>query len=277
MIELPEAVTIAKQITSDLKGKRISAAMRGNAPHKFAFYSRSPEEYATILRGKTIGKARDHGSAIMVEVKPDHVLVLGIGGERILLHQDEGTLPKKHQLMLGFSDGTFLTVTVHGWGAALLLHESEVAGHPFVGKKKVSPISAAFTFDHFKRLFDEFEEGDARAIKFFMISKPGVWGVGNGYLQDILFRTRLHPRKRAVELDNAQKRALHKAIRDVLTRAVGLGGRDTEYDLHGNPGRYVPILDKRANGKPCPECGTRVEKISFLGGSSYFCPKCQAL
>ena len=110
-----------------------------------------------------------------------------------------------------------------------------------------------------------------------MISKPGVWGVGNGYLQDVLFRARLHPRKRAVELDNTQKRALHKTIKDTLTRAVALGGRDTEYDLHGNSGRYIPILDKRANGKPCPECGTRIEKISFLGGSSYFCPKCQAL
>ncbi|MBM3501476.1 MAG: endonuclease VIII, partial [Armatimonadetes bacterium] len=32
---------------------------------------------------------------------------------------------------------------------------------------------------------------------------------------------------------------------------------------------------KRALRKPCPECATPIEKISFLGGACYFCPQCQ--
>jgi len=57
--------------------------------------------------------------------------------------------------------------------------------------------------------------------------------------------------------------------------AVRLDGRDTERDLFGRPGRYVPTLDERALGKPCPACGTTIRKIQFLGGAAYFRPSCQ--
>jgi formamidopyrimidine-DNA glycosylase len=275
MIELPEALIIARQMTQELQGKQIESCMRGNAPHKFAFYSRSPEEYAALLRGKTMGATTEHGSWILATVEPDYVLVLGEGGERIIFHRDASTLPKKHQLLLHFADGTYLTVTVQGWGSALLLHQSEVATHPYVGKKAVSPLSDAFTFDYFQQLFAELAAADSRSVKFFVISQPGILGVGNGYLQDILFRARIHPRRKAVTLTAEERQALYAAVRQTLTQAVELGGRDTERDLYDHPGGYRRILDSRNVGQPCPECGTPIEKSQYLGGAVYFCPRCQ--
>lgn len=118
MIELPEAMIIARQMTEELKGKKVESCIRGNSPHKFAFYNRPPEEYEAILKGKTMGPAIEQGSSIWASVEPDYVLLLGWGGERILFHQNESTLPKKHQLLLHFEDNTYLTVTVQGWGFA---------------------------------------------------------------------------------------------------------------------------------------------------------------
>jgi len=277
MIELPEASTIARQMNDELRGKRIESGIRGNAPHKFAFYNRPPEEYETILRGKTMGPAIGHGSQIWASVEPDYVLVLGGGGERILFHRSEDTLPKKHQLLLYFQDGTYLTVTVQGWGFAQLFHESETAAQRgyHLGRKAVSPLNDAFTFEYFQGLFEELARDDPRSVKFFIISKPGIWGVGNGYLQDILFRAKIHPRRRSIEIAGKEKRALYEAIRVTLKQAVELGGRDTERDLYNRPGGYRRILDSRNVGQPCPECGTAIEKIQFLGGASYFCPHCQ--
>jgi len=122
MIELPEATTIARQMDEELRGKRIESGIPGNAPHRFAFYSRPPEECEAILRGKTMGPATEHGSLIPASVEPDYVLVLGGGGERVLFHRSKDTLPKKHQLLIHFQDDTYLTVTVQGWGAAQLFH-----------------------------------------------------------------------------------------------------------------------------------------------------------
>lgn len=277
MIELPEATVIARQIDEELKGKRVESGIRGNAAHKFAFYNRPSEEYEAILRGKTIGSAMEHGSLIWVSVERGYTLVLGGGGERILFHPSSATLPKKHQLLLRFDDDTYLTVSVQGWGFVQLLDQSETTAQSgyHLGRKAVSPLSDAFTLEYLQGLFQELEKRDPRSIKYFAISKPGIWGVGNGYLQDILFRAKIHPKRRSVEVKAGEIQALHGAVKGTLRQAVELGGRETERDLHNRPGGYRRILDSTKVGKPCPECGTAIEKIQYLGGASYFCPRCQ--
>ena len=78
-----------------------------------------------------------------------------------------------------------------------------------------------------------------------------------------------------IRAEAAEVRKLHNAIRKVLTEAVAKGGRDDELDLSGRGGRYVRLMDRRSEGRPCPNCGTRIEKIQYLGGACYFCPNCQ--
>jgi formamidopyrimidine-DNA glycosylase len=277
MIELPEATTIARQMSAELKGKRIADGNRGNAPHKFAFYSLPPEEYAAILAGKTMGEATALGWLILAAVEPGYTLVLGCGGERIVYHPDAASLPKKRQLFLHFTDDTYLTVTVQGWGAALLLRQDEVAGHRFVRQhvQTPSPLSDAFALGYFRGLFAALGEDDRASVKYFMISKPGILGVGNGCLQDIPWRARVHPRRPAVGLSKAEQQALYRATRDSLRQMVDGGGRDSDCDLHGQPGRYRRILHSGVVDQPCPECRTPIEKASYLGGAVYFCPKCQ--
>lgn len=275
MIELPEAVVIAAQMDSELAGKRIVAGNRGNSPHKFAFYTREPEEYEAILPGKTVGHSEARGNATVTEVEPGYLVVLGTGGERILLHGDASTLPKKYHFLLQFEDGTYLTVSIQGWGSAMLLTTEEAKTHWVLKPKGPSPLSDEFTWEYFRGLFEGIAPEDKRAVKFFLISEPGVWGLGNGYTQDILFRAKLHPRRRVMDTSEEERRALYDAVRGVLREAVDQGGRTDEKDLYGRPGGYERTLYSKVVGKPCPRCGGVIEKIAFLGGSSYFCGECQ--
>ena len=74
--------------------------------------------------------------------------------------------------------------------------------------------------------------------------------------------------------------ALHTicdASPDTLGEMAENGGRDTETDLFGNPGRYVTIMSRNHVGKPCPACGTQIRKAAYMGGSIYFCPDCQPI
>lgn len=277
MIELPEAVVIARQINTHLSGKKLVLAVRGNSPHKFAFYSRSAEEYAAILPGKVIGSSEAHGSIILTAIDPGYVLALGGGGERILYHPDKTTLPAKYQLLLGFEDGSYLSMSIQMWGSAQLWTPEEQAADPYAGKRGLLPTSDEFTLDYFLSLFAEMPKDDKRFIKFFMISNPGVWGLGNGYLQDILFRAGIHPRRRAIDLSQAERRSLYQATRDTLISAIAQNGRDSERDIFNCPGNYHRILDSAMVGQPCPKCGDAIEKINFLGGASYYCPQCQRL
>jgi len=186
-------------------------------------------------------------------------------------------LPKKYQLYLHFTDNTYLTVTVQGWGSVFLVRQAEVPGHPFINLRSPSPLSDAFTPDYFHELFTGLEPDDSRSVKFFMISKPGVLGVGNGCLQDILWHARIHPRRRAAALNEAEQQRLYGAIRTTLQAMVDGGGRDGDYDLHDCPGGYRRVLHSKVVGQPCPACGAPLEKAAYLGGAIYFCPECQPI
>jgi formamidopyrimidine-DNA glycosylase len=276
MIELPEAITIARQIEKELKGKQIASGVRGSSPHKFAFTGKySNAEFAAIVKDKIIGASHADGWIILTDLEPDYVLSLGCGGERILYHTNEKTLPKKHQLLINFQDRTYLTVTVSGWGEVRLLKESELPDHPHIKKDAVNPLSNMFTFDYFNSLFDALPENSRASAKYFIITEPCIWGVGNGCLQDILYRARIHPKRLMVSLSSAERRALYGSIRQTLAEMVDLSGRDSEFNLYNQPGGYRRILHNEAVGHPCPECGTPIEKIQYLGGAAYFCPSCQ--
>lgn len=57
------------KMNQELARKRIACGNRGNTPHKFAFSNGSSEEYAAIVRGKTMGESTGHGSAILTNWK----------------------------------------------------------------------------------------------------------------------------------------------------------------------------------------------------------------
>jgi len=275
MIELPEALVIARQMDEALAGKHIVHGDRGNSPHKFAFSSGASEEYEAILRGKTVGRSSASGMSTLTEIGTDHTLVLGCGGERILLHPAGAKLPKKYQFLLQFEDGTALTVTISGWGNTLLLPADEAGQHNHVQQERIGPLDDGFTREFFLDLFRGVEPDSSKSCKYFIISEPGIWGVGNGCLQDILYHARIHPRRRVVDIAEDERHALYDALVGTLRQIVDQGGRSSELDLYGNKGGYERILDTTTKGTPCRECGTLIEKAQYLGGAIYFCPTCQ--
>ena len=272
MIELPEVLTLARQMNGELKGRQIESVSRGNSPHKFAFYNLPPEAFEEIPVGKTVGKVAGDGMWIFMRVVPGYTLLAGSMGGRILFHQTEETVPKKHHLMLRFQDRTCLTVTIQMWGFLHLVEEKEAGAYRNQG---VSPLSKIFTYGRFKEMLDEAETDERMCIKKLLISGPGISGIGNGYLQDILFRAGIHPTRKVVDIAGRERQKLCRAIRRTMKEATELGGRDEERDLYNRPGGYSRTLNSKARGNPCPQCGTPIEKIQYLGGASYFCPKCQ--
>ena len=236
MIELPEAAVIAGQIHRTLAGRRIAAGDCGTAAHKWAFTNRPVDEYAAILGGCAITGARASGGAIVVDLeKPGRGssrrtwhLALGGGGERILYHGDVGQLPPKRHLTLTFEDGTALSMAVQGWGARYLLTPEELAAHGWVGRTDPTPLDRGFTQKHVAGLFARLEAGAKLHLKKLLITEPGVPGLGNGYLQDILFHARIHPRRRAVEVTARERQALHGAMKRVLRDAVKAVGNTSK-------------------------------------------------
>lgn len=272
MIELPEAVVLAGQVTGALGGKRIVSAVANQSPHKFAWYSGDPALYNARLAGKAIGAAA-FGNHI--EIPAGDMVV--VASTPLRYHAAGEKRPPKHQLLLELDDGTALSATVQMWGALLCLPAGDQGSMRDyqIAKQRPSPLSEAFDRRYFDGLFDE-RTGELSA-KAFLATEQRIPGLGNGVLQDVLWAARVHPKRRMATLSAGEVERMFGALKSTLQAMVAQGGRDTERDLFGRPGGYTTVLSKNTVGNPCPACGEPIRKEAYMGGAIYYCAGCQAL
>lgn len=275
MFELPECVTLTRQMGKTLRGKTIERGQLGNSPHKFVWYNRKPAEFERLTRGRTVGNAMAKGRWMFVLLEPGYVLVLGECGGRLLYHEPGAALPGRYHLLVQFEDKSALSVMTQMWGAMELFEQGKERERKYIKGMRCTPVDKEFTFRYFSGLVDELLEGEKRSVKGLLTQEQLIPGLGNSVAQDIMFRAGLHPRHPIGELAPTQRRTLHDAITKTVREVIAKGGRSDEFDLFGRPGRYDRIMSSETVGKPCPRCGAKIEKISFLGGACYLCPKCQ--
>jgi formamidopyrimidine-DNA glycosylase len=275
LFELPELVVLSHQINATLTGKTVRTGNWGNSPHKFVWHNLPAAEFAEKIAGKTVGEAFSRGRWLFIPLESGLTLLLGELGGKFLYHKAGEPLPKKYHMVVEFEDSDFLTETTQMWGAMELYEGDAVWEREYVVDMRPTPLDEAFTFDYFNTLIEEAVGTKKTSAKALLTQEQRIPGLGNACVQDILFRARVHPRQDMAALDDERRRALYDAIRDTVNDIIAAGGRYDEVDLFGDPGGYVRLMDKRAKDNPCPECGTNVEKISYLGGACYLCPACQ--
>jgi formamidopyrimidine-DNA glycosylase len=275
MFELPEFVTLARQVNETLKGKTIQRGRLGNSPHKFVWYNRSPDEFERLTAGKVVGEAQAKGKWLFISLDPGYVLLLGECGGKMLYHPPESKAPKKYHLYITFTDDSFFTATTQMWGAMELYEKGKEHSREYVAGMRTTPLEPEFTFDYFCSLIDSLVAEKKRSAKGLLTQEQIIPGLGNAIAQDILFRARLHPKHPLDDLSIDQRQALYQAIQNTVREVIEKGGRYDEYDLYNNRGKYVRLMDKNAVGHPCPECGGAIEKMQYLGGTCYLCPNCQ--
>ena len=115
-------------------------------------------------------------------------------------------------------------------------------------------------------------------LKAALLDQRVVAGLGNIYVDEALWRARLHPLRPARGLDAAELRRLHRSIRDVLR--LGIASQGSTLPAYALPdGASGSMQDEfRAYGRagePCDRCGTPLERLVVAGRGTTFCPRCQ--
>ena len=271
MIELPESVSLAKQLNETVKGKAIGSVQANSSPHKFAWYAGDPAGYDALLKGKTVGEAKGVGGKVEIAVEDKRILLAEGVNMRVL---DAGeTPPKKHQLLVTFTDGSALVCSVQMYGGLMAFTEGTYESEYYAAaRQKPSPLTGAFDFPYFLKLA---EGNEKLSTKAFLATEQRIPGLGNGVLQDILFIARVNPKTKIGLLREQELKTLFDSVKTTLRQMADQNGRDTETDLFGNPGGYRTLMSKNTVGKPCPVCGGAVTKAAYMGGSVYYCPACQ--
>lgn len=276
-IEVPEALILAGQMEKELRGKRIKSYRLQDYEklQRIGFLNRDIRAFDQLVDGK-IESVTSRGNVIRVKLDNNTNLLLAPEyGGRVTYHTDVKTAPSKLHLRVDFSDDTVLAVRLTGMGVIQALRDNElersyVYKRDFLSRRLSPANDKEFTFNRFQALLADRKD----MMKLLLVGRDAiVVGLGNSAYQDIIHRAKIHPKRKASELSEKEKRALYDAIRSVVHERIELGGKDKFIDLYGKQGRYAPAIGLHL--KTCLTCGTPIEKLSIGGGQTYFCPKCQ--
>jgi len=138
------------------------------------------------------------------------------------------------------------------------------------------PLDKNFTFGRFKQQLKK-KKGK---IKIVLMNPEIIAGIGNIYVSEVLWWSKIHPQKDVSKLKEEELKILYRAIKKVLLLGVKLGG-ESFADYRNVDGKKGNFDDERKiykrEGERCFRCKNIIQRIKFGGRSSFFCPRCQKI
>lgn len=280
MPELPEVEIVRLGLAEHITGRTV-AAVEVRHPRSVRRHLAGELDFTARLRGRQIRAARRRGKYLWLDLDSD-----GATGEVLLAHlgmsgqmriQPPGAADETHlRVRLQFADGgpelRFIDQRTFGG----LSVEDVVEGLPTpVAHIARDPMDPFFDPDAVIARIRRRRTGLKRAL----LDQTLVSGIGNIYADEALWRARLHGARPTGALTAPQGRILLSAVTEVMTEALAAGGTsfDTLYvNINGASGYFDRSLAAYGQaGRPCPRCGTAIQREPFMNRSSYTCPRCQ--
>lgn len=292
MPELPEVETVRTGLEPVLRGRRFVRVEQRRKNLRFPL----PEHFAERLTGRKVLRLDRRAKYILVHLDDGEVLAihLGMTGRFSVRHRgrmaqlgdytyEHGHDARHDHVVFAMSGGAVVTYNdARRFGYMTLIRGADIAQDAFFRGLGVEPLSEALNAN--------FLAGKARGrktdLKAFLMDQRIVAGLGNIYVCEALFRTRLNPARAAACLatptgkPNARTGALIPHIQAILAEAIEAGGstlRDYQ-QADGSMGYFQHRFHVYGReGEPCvtPACRGKVRRSVQAGRSSFFCPVCQ--
>lgn len=272
MPELPEVETIVRDLREIIVGLRVEKVdikldkLVRTGPRKLTSSLKGETVQDVNRRGKHIVIQFSGGNCLIVHLKmtgqflwgarnddePDHVhAVFYFMNKSVLLYRDI----RKFGYFLGFNDAEYLD-----WR-----RNAAIGPDPF-------ELNAV--------VFSKILGARKGRIKPLLLNQAVMSGLGNIYVDEALFASKIHPLTPANRIPEARLKTLYEHIIDILEEAIELRGSTTAnyVGLRGVGGSFQnrhKIYGK--DGTRCRICGETVERSVVGGRGTHFCPGCQAL
>ncbi|MFS9241257.1 DNA-formamidopyrimidine glycosylase [Streptococcus infantis] len=271
MPELPEVETVRRGLEKLILGKKIvSLDIRYSKMIKTDL-----DQFQKELPDQVVKSMGRRGKYLLFYLT-NKVLISHLRMEGKYFYYPDQIPERKHaHVLIHFEDGgTLVYEDVRKFGTMELL-APELLDAYFVSKK-LGPEPTEQDFD--LEIFRGALKKSKKPIKSHLLDQTLVAGLGNIYVDEVLWRAKVHPASPSQSLTRAEATAIHEQTIEVLGQAVEKGGSTirTYTNAFGEDGTmqdFHQVYDKA--GQACSRCGSIIEKIQLGGRGTHFCPKCQ--
>ena len=267
--ELPEVETIKNELSLHIIGRRFTDVTVLDAK---LVRQPSVEEFRQKLIGQKITSLERRGKYLIFHLSGDEVLIIHLKMSGALLLNPEQA-DRHARVILHLNNNSRIVFTDRRRLGNIWLIKDEQS---IIGKLGPEPITPKFTAE---TLVQRLQKHKA-PIKAVLLDQAFIAGIGNMYADEALFAARIHPLREANSLSPQEIGNLHKAIVDVLLLAINSKGASVDtYKLPGGQlgTAHFNFSVAHRRGKPCPVCGTPIQRLAIRNRGSYFCTNCQKL
>jgi formamidopyrimidine-DNA glycosylase len=269
MPELPEVETVRRGLAETVIGRRITAV----AVHERRLRKPLPRDFADRLAGRRIERVRRRAKYLQLDLDDETVWLvhLGMTGTMVVVPGAEPRRTHTH-VVASLDDGR--TVRFHDPRRFGLMRVGRPEALAELAALGPEPLDAAFSADFLHAI----ARRQRRAVKSLLMDQTVVAGLGNIYVNEILFGAGIRPTRRTPRLTRADAERIVAETGRVLGEAIALRGSSiSDYrDERGEPGAFQHSLRvyERA-GEPCRRCDGVIRRRVIIGRSSFYCPSCQ--
>ena len=267
MPELPDITVYIEALERRILDRALVGVRLGSP-----FVLRSVDPALAAFTGKSVRKLSRLGKRIVMGFDEDLFLVihLMIAGR---LHWRAAGAPLIRKIGLAafdFADGTLVLTEVASKKRAAIhavRGAAALAGHDPGGMEVLEATPGAFR-DALVR--------ENHTLKRTLTDPHLFSGIGNAYSDEILHRARLSPIKMTRSLDDQEIERLFAATRAVLSEWVARLRQQTGDGFPEKVTAFRPEMAVHGRfGKPCPVCGTPVQRIVHAANETNYCARCQ--
>ena len=273
MPELPEVETVRRRLEPALVGRRFE---RVEIDDPRLTRPEDPAEVAAELTGERVEALERRGKYLVVRFESGRVLLIHLRMTGTLLHAAPGTptdVPQRRAVVNRDDGSDVVYRDVRRFGTWLLVEADELDSY-LAQRLGGEPLGRTFT----TRTLAASLANRRAPVKAALLDQRTLAGLGNIYVDEALWRARIHPLRPARELDADEVRALREGIKRALE--VGIKRQGATLRDYRQPDGSAGSMQNEFKvygrlGEPCDRCGTLIEKTRVAGRGTWYCPACQ--
>ncbi len=277
MPELPEVETVRRGLTPVMEGFVFDQVILNRPNLRFPF----DPKFVERVQGQTLERLGRRAKFMIAELSSGDRLFLHLGmsgrftiDERVqgeFVHNHD-TNPKHDHVHFLMSNGSRVTYNdPRRFGFMELIAPGEPSRIDHLGPE---PLSNELSGPTLRAAF----KGKKANIKSALLDQRVIAGLGNIYVCEALYRSKISPRRMAGRLKTKEIETLVGHIKDVIAEAIEAGGSSLRdfANTEGGLGYFQHSFDVYGReGEPCKVCAAPIQRLVQSGRSTFYCKACQ--